>query len=138
MVRDSCTPFSLFFYQYLLISPRHGRLMTTAACQSICKFESDFSALPLSLFKLKNRHWWNNGAKYHRINYLIKVIIGAADISFELWHNGARLSEDNSIKVEWQTTAPPAPDANPVVADFPMSVLPTAAVPTQGRVKTGG
>ncbi|KAI4610560.1 uncharacterized protein J4E87_010736 [Alternaria ethzedia] len=76
-------------------------------CRSICKIESDFSSLPLSLFKLKNRHWWNSGPKYHRINYVVKVNLGPADVSFELWHNGVKLSKDNSIKVEWQASAPP-------------------------------
>ncbi|KAF2183182.1 hypothetical protein K469DRAFT_739999 [Zopfia rhizophila CBS 207.26] len=70
------------------------------SCRSICKVESDFSSLPLSMFKLKNRHWWNTGKKYHRVDYCVKVNLGAADISFELWHQGVKLSKDKSIKVE--------------------------------------
>ncbi|KAG9188090.1 hypothetical protein G6011_02013 [Alternaria panax] len=94
------------------------------ACSSICKIESDFSSLPLTLFKLKNRHWWNSGPKYHRINYVVKVNLGAADVSFELWHNGVKLSKDNSIKVEWQASGPPDPNAMAVAPDFPMNSLP--------------
>ena len=61
------------------------------------------------MFKLKNRHWWNIGQKYHRINYVIKVALGAADLRFELWHNGMKLSKDNPIKVEWHTAPAPEP-----------------------------
>ena len=49
-------------------------------------------------------------------------------MSFELWHNGVKLSKDNSIKVEWQAVAPPDPSAVDVPTDFPMSTLPAAEV----------
>jgi hypothetical protein len=62
----------------------------------------------MMLFKLKNRHWWNRGQKYHRINYVVKVALGPADIRFELWHNGQKLSKDNSIRVEWLAAQAPA------------------------------
>ncbi|CAO2657916.1 Nn.00g071760.m01.CDS01 [Neocucurbitaria sp. VM-36] len=103
-------------------------LVKNDSCRSICKVESDFSSLPLSLFKLKNRHWWNSGPKYHRISYVVKVNLGPADVCFELWHNGIKLSKDNAIKVEWQAAAPPDPNAMPVTADFPMNSLPAAGV----------
>jgi hypothetical protein len=38
---------------------------------------------------------------------MIKVIIGAADINFELWFQGQKLSADNPIVVEWQSTSAP-------------------------------
>ena len=113
--------------KFILLS-RSSTILTSSACRSICKIESDFSSLPLSLFKLKNRHWWNSGPKYHRINYVVKVNLGPADVSFELWHNGVKLSKDNSIKVEWQASAPPDPNATTIAPDFPMNSLP--AVPT--------
>ncbi|KAH6642853.1 hypothetical protein C7974DRAFT_351810 [Boeremia exigua] len=97
-----------------------------STCRSICKVESDFATIPLSQFKLKNRHWWNSGKKYHRINFVIKVNLGPADLSFELWHNGVKLSKDNTIKVEWQAAAPPDPAQQPVDSDFPMNSLPAA------------
>lgn len=78
------------------------------------------------MFKLKNRHWWNSGKKYHRINFVIKVNLGPADLSFELWHNGEKLSKDNTIKVEWQAAPPPETPQNPVASDFPMNSLPAA------------
>jgi hypothetical protein len=64
------------------------------------------------MFKLKNRHWWNMGKKYHRINYAVKVALGAADIRFELWHNGVKLSKDNPIKIQWHSAPAPEPQLN--------------------------
>lgn len=78
------------------------------------------------MIKLKNRHWWNSGKKYHRINFAIKVNLGPADLSFELWHNGVELSKDNTIKIEWQAAAQPDPHQSPVASDFPMKSLPVA------------
>ncbi|KAH8678627.1 hypothetical protein BGZ60DRAFT_555189 [Tricladium varicosporioides] len=85
-------------------------LVMNSACQEICSITSDFSRLPLTMFKLKNRHWWNTGEKYHRIEYVVKVALGPADIQFELWHNGQKISNDHPIKVEWfAAEAPPDP-----------------------------
>ncbi|KAH7130789.1 hypothetical protein B0J11DRAFT_613356 [Dendryphion nanum] len=108
-----------------------------SSCRSICKVESDFSSLPLSIFKLKNRHWWNTGKKYHRINYCVKVLIGAADISFELWHEGAKISKDNSIKVEWQASPPPDPALTTFATDFPMNSLPSASAKSRYSMPGG-
>lgn len=57
---------------------------------------------------------------------MIKVNLGPADLSFELWHNGVKLSKDNSIQVEWQSAAPPDNQEAMVMADFPMNSLPAA------------
>lgn len=43
-------------------------------------------------------------------------------MSFELWHEGTKVSKENSIKVEWQPSPPPAPN-EPVDADLSMSSL---------------
>ncbi|KAF2691612.1 hypothetical protein K458DRAFT_438019 [Lentithecium fluviatile CBS 122367] len=104
-----------------------------ASCRHVCKVHSDFSSIPLTNFKLKNRHWWNTGAKYHRIEFVVKVNLGPADICFELWHQGVKLSKDQAIKVEWAASPPPDPQANPVPADFPISsAMPTKTVPRKG------
>jgi hypothetical protein len=103
-----------------------------AACQWVCRIDSDFSSVPLNMFKLKNRHWWSTAPKYHRIDYVVKVNLGPADITFELWHNGIKLSRDNPIKVEWHAAAPPEPNQSPVQPDHRFS-LPVA----QGPVPIG-
>ncbi|KAE9379840.1 hypothetical protein N431DRAFT_552160 [Stipitochalara longipes BDJ] len=87
-------------------------LVMNSSCSKICDISSDLSSVPLSMFKLKNRHWWNTRAKYHRIEYVIKVVLGPADLRFELWHDGKKLSNDNPIRVEWFSAEPP-PEITP-------------------------
>lgn len=50
-------------------------------CSVLCNVQSDFSAVELSRFKLKNRHFWNMGEKYYRVDYLIKVALGPVSFS---------------------------------------------------------
>ncbi|KAH7135446.1 hypothetical protein B0J11DRAFT_556260 [Dendryphion nanum] len=58
-------------------------------------------------FTEKNRRFWSLGKHYFRVEYQVKVLIGPADITFELWFDGQKLSRDQSIKVDWQPTPPP-------------------------------
>jgi len=37
----------------------------------------------------------------------VKVVIGAADINFELWFEGRKLSQDRPIPIEWYPTVNP-------------------------------
>ncbi|KAL8816329.1 MAG: hypothetical protein Q9223_004643 [Gallowayella weberi] len=68
----------------------------------LCEIESDLSSADESKFKEKNKHFWNLGKHYFKIDYEIKVLIGPADVRFELWFSGQKLSKDRPIKVEWQ------------------------------------
>jgi hypothetical protein len=49
---------------------------------------------------------------YFRIEYSVRVLIGPADIRFELWFDDQKLSRDQSIKVEWTPTAAPTTDSS--------------------------
>ncbi|KAH8591554.1 hypothetical protein B0O99DRAFT_675246 [Bisporella sp. PMI_857] len=88
-------------------------------CSVLCNVQSDFSSVELTKFKLKNRHFWNLGDKYHRIDYLVKVALGPADIRFELWHNGQKMSKDQPIRVEWISA--PAPAQPPTQPQSPIN-----------------
>lgn len=50
---------------------------------------------------------------YFRIEYSVRVLIGPADIRFELWFDDQKLSRDQSIKVDWTPIQPPAQFALP-------------------------
>jgi hypothetical protein len=89
----------------------------------------------LTNFKLKNRHFWNFGEKYYRVEYVVKVVLGAvsricvdwksytkialqqADIRFELWFRGKKYSKDNPIQVNWE--AAEAPTVMPPQHNYP-------------------
>ncbi|KAH7007838.1 hypothetical protein B0J12DRAFT_753154 [Macrophomina phaseolina] len=52
--------------------------------------------------KLKNRHWYQWKPRYWRARFDLKVLIGSADLRFEIWHGGARRNGDeDSIQVEF-------------------------------------
>jgi hypothetical protein len=89
----------------------------------VAEVVSDLTKVPETQFKLvgllanrrtmltrtqKNRHWWNSGKKYRRCEYDVKVIIGPADIIFELWFQQEKLSKDTPMPVEWMDA--PAPN----------------------------
>ncbi|KAL8732759.1 MAG: hypothetical protein Q9166_002540 [cf. Caloplaca sp. 2 TL-2023] len=86
----------------------------------LCEIESDLSSADDSKFKEKNKRFWSLGRHYLRIDYEVKVLIGPADVRFELWFNGQKLSRDQPIKVEWQ--APP-------VVELPALVKPEDGIP---------
>jgi hypothetical protein len=49
-------------------------------------------------------------------------VIGPADINFELWFEGSKISNDNPIQVEWQATTAPPPtieDAHDAALNVP-------------------
>ena len=50
----------------------------------LCKINSDLSTADETKFKIKNRHWWQSKKKYMRVQYDIRVVIGPADLTFEL------------------------------------------------------
>ena len=53
--------------------------------------------------KLKNRHWYSKGEKYLRVRFDIRVILGAADLKFQLQSkNKVVLNNDyDAIQVRW-------------------------------------
>ena len=54
--------------------------------------------------KMKNRHWYNRGEKYVRARFDIKVILGSADLKFQLQTKDMTvLSRDHdAIQVKWE------------------------------------
>ena len=58
--------------------------------------------------KLKNRHWYNRKEKYLRAKFDVKVILGAADLKFQLLTKDRKvISRDHdAIQVRWE---PPKP-----------------------------
>jgi hypothetical protein len=50
----------------------------------LCEIKSDLSGADERKFKKKNRHWWQFKAPYYRVDYQIRVVIGPADVRFEL------------------------------------------------------
>ena len=68
--------------------------------KTVCAVESTLQDVEL---KLKNRHWYNRGEKYWRAKFDVKVVLGPADLKFQLWSKGGRImSRDHEvIAVKW-------------------------------------
>lgn len=53
--------------------------------------------------KLKNRHWYNMKPSFWRTTFDVKVVIGPADLTFQLWSRNKRVrsSSHEPIAVKW-------------------------------------
>ncbi|GME65813.1 HSP70 family protein [Neofusicoccum parvum] len=83
----------------------------------LCEIQSDLSGADQREFKEKNRRFWQASQRYYIVEYQIQVIIGPADLRFELWFNGQKMSRDQPIRVEWAPATPP----QQVAAEMPAS-----------------
>ena len=75
-----------------------------ADAEYLCRVEFDMTGLRLEdletmkgpkkgLLKVQNR-------KYHRANFEIRMIIGSADLRFEVWFKGKRYGESH-VSIDW-------------------------------------
>lgn len=66
----------------------------------LCEVESVLTEVEM---KAKNRHWYNRGERYLRANFDVRVILGAADLKFQLWSKGGRICsrDHDTIEVKW-------------------------------------
>ena len=69
----------------------------------LCDVESILTDRGVDM-KLKNRHWYNRKEKYVRAKFNVKVILGAADLKFQLQtKDNTIISKDHDeIQVRWE------------------------------------
>ena len=60
------------------------RIWPDAGVEKLCEVESDLSGIDDSRFKEKNKRFWKPGKTYYEVSYQVQVIIGPADLHFEL------------------------------------------------------
>ncbi|KAF2448452.1 actin-like ATPase domain-containing protein [Karstenula rhodostoma CBS 690.94] len=106
----------------------------------LCEISSDLSSADEKKFTEKNKRFWSLGKHYFKVEYQVRVLIGPADIRFELWFDNRKLSRDQSITVDW-APAPTMPPAPPVdISTYNRVELPDS-FPTHmsgGLADTGG
>jgi hypothetical protein len=77
------------------------RSLKKEGSHSVCSVESVLSHRDM---KKKNRHWYNFGPKYYRAEFDVRVIIGAADLKFEMvGKDGVVSMPHDQIEVQWMT-----------------------------------
>jgi hypothetical protein len=93
----------------------------------LCEINSDLSSADEKKFVEKNKNFWSTKKHHWRIEYSVRVLIGPADIRFELWFDKQKLSSDQPIRVEWSpNSAPvqnPMPSMNPIPAMSSMPII---------------
>jgi hypothetical protein len=78
------------------------RSLKKEGAKLVCTIESIFSHQDM---KKKNRHWYNKGPEYYRVDLDMRVIIGAADLKFEMLGKDGVVSKPHSeIQVQWAST----------------------------------
>lgn len=98
-------------YAIVMMSTLPARQLPTSinkgGVRKVCEIEFQ---LAKDLLKLKNRHWYNRGAKYWRAEYEVRAIIGTG-LKFQIWGRGGLLSKSHDeIAVNWQPVdGKPAP-----------------------------
>ena len=75
------------------------RSLKKEGAKSVCAVELVLSHQDM---KKKNRHWYNLGPEYFRAEFDMKVIIGAADLKFEMLGKDGVVSKPHSeVQVQW-------------------------------------
>jgi hypothetical protein len=75
------------------------RSLKKEGSRSVCAVESVLSDRDM---KRKNRHWYNFGPQYYRAEFDMRVIVGAADLKFEmLGKDGVVSKPHNEVDVQW-------------------------------------
>ncbi|EED18796.1 conserved hypothetical protein [Talaromyces stipitatus ATCC 10500] len=83
------------------------RSMNQGGAQRVCSLDIPTGYVDK---KLKNRHWYNFKPAYLRATFDVKVVVGPADLKFQLWNKEThiRSREHEPIRVKWE----PARDLN--------------------------
>ncbi|KAH8694872.1 hypothetical protein BGW36DRAFT_299998 [Talaromyces proteolyticus] len=78
--------------------------MNQGGAQQVCSLDI---ATEFADRKLKNRHWYNFKPAYWRATFDVKVMVGPADLKFQLWNKETRIrSRDHQpIRVKWEPAA---------------------------------
>ncbi|KAL2847805.1 hypothetical protein BJY01DRAFT_234186 [Aspergillus pseudoustus] len=71
-----------------------------AGAQHVCSLDINTDSVER---KLKNKHWYSMRPKYWRATFDVRVVVGAADLTFQLWSKDQRVRSSNHepIKVQW-------------------------------------
>jgi hypothetical protein len=59
-------------------------LKSTLGVERLCDVEADLTTLDDFVFKERNKQFWKRGDRYLEVLYQVKLVIGSADLRFEL------------------------------------------------------
>ncbi|MCJ1387118.1 hypothetical protein MMC17_010247 [Xylographa soralifera] len=70
----------------------------------LCEIDANVSLIEENLFKEQNQRLFTQRPRYLEAQYSLKMIVGPADLRFELWFNGKQYAQ-NSVNVTWDAVA---------------------------------
>lgn len=78
----------------------------TAGAKQLCTVRSDLSGVRDSELEprrqKKPRGLFSRSARWYNCTYEVRALVGAADLTFQLWFNGQRFSKNHApIRVTW-------------------------------------
>ncbi|KAL4923834.1 uncharacterized protein BDV17DRAFT_296016 [Aspergillus undulatus] len=93
--------------------------------QHVCSLDIDTENVDR---KLKNRRWYSMRPQYWRATFDARVVVGAADLTFQLWSKDEwiRSSQHEPIKVQWMPAVAMSEDGRELV--FAVFVLRIALI----------
>lgn len=97
----------------ILVSREEGRSLPhfadSANVKELCRITSCLENISEKDFEEKRKGKFGFGAKnkYFLVQYEIRAVIGPADLCFELWFKGKKMSSGNAIKVQWMPAQEP-------------------------------
>jgi hypothetical protein len=69
----------------------------------LCQVHTNLEGVSEKEFELKNKRAWQ-GEVYYLATFTVKVIVGSADLKFELWFKDKRYTGTHDpISVEWDS-----------------------------------
>lgn len=85
----------------------------------VCGVESNLRNKIVDM-KLKNRHWYSIGHPYVRVKFCVRVVLGAADLKFQLQSNDRKLlsNDHDAIRVTWNAPEQSSIDDDDGIADM--------------------
>jgi hypothetical protein len=77
------------------------RMMKQAGAVKLCVVKSDLKEVNEREFELKNKRCWQ-GPTYYIATFTLRVIVGPADLKFELWFKGMKYNRNHEpVKIQW-------------------------------------
>ncbi len=69
----------------------------------VCRITFDLTSRRLQKLEADKRFLDFRSTKYYRADFETRFIVGAANLSFEVWFKGKKVGEEN-VSVRWQSS----------------------------------
>jgi len=76
-------------------------MLKQAGAHELCTVRANLQEVHENEFELKNKRCWQ-GRRYYNARFTIRVLVGPADLRFELWFKGMKYNRSHDpVQIEW-------------------------------------